>query len=48
MDVLSESTGTTAPKALRALESAEVRFHDATDIDGMSAYVESVAERLNQ
>ncbi|WP_423773421.1 threonine synthase [Bifidobacterium crudilactis] len=47
MDVLSESTGTTAPKALRALESAEVRFHEVTDIDGMSAYVESVAERLD-
>jgi threonine synthase len=48
MDVLAETTGTTAPKALRALESAEIRFHDVTDIDGMSAYVESVAERLNQ
>jgi threonine synthase len=48
MDVLAETTGTTAPKALRALESAEIRFHDVIDIDGMSAYVESVAERLNQ
>ncbi|MDN6234405.1 MAG: threonine synthase, partial [Bifidobacterium crudilactis] len=48
MDALSESTGTTAPKALRALESAEVRFHDVTDIDGMSAYVESVAGKLDR
>jgi threonine synthase len=47
MDVLAEATGTTAPKALRALESADVRFHDVTDINGMTDYVESIASKLN-
>ena len=39
MDVLAEHSGTTAPKALRVLERADVRFTDVVDIDGMPAYV---------
>ncbi|NMF03048.1 threonine synthase [Bifidobacterium boum] len=46
MDVLAEHSGTTAPKALRGLERADVRFTDVVDIDGMPAYVEQAAERL--
>lgn len=46
MDVLAEHSGTTAPKALRGLEHADVRFTDVVDIDGMPAYVEQAANRL--
>ncbi|MFR0578794.1 threonine synthase [Bifidobacterium thermophilum] len=46
MDVLAEHSGTTAPKALRGLEQADVRFTDVVDIDGMPAYVEQAADRL--
>ena len=46
MDVLAEHSGTTAPKALRGLERADVRFTDVVDIDGMPAYVEQAADRL--
>ena len=46
MDVLTEHSGTTAPKALRGLEHADVRFTDVVDIDGMPAYVEQAADRL--
>jgi threonine synthase len=46
MDLLAQATGTTAPKALRDLESAKLRFHDVTDIDGMAAYVDSFANSL--
>ena len=46
MDVLAEHSGTTAPKALRGLERADVRFTDVVDIDGMPASVEQAADRL--
>lgn len=46
MDVLAEHSGTTAPKALRGLEHADVRFTDVVDIDSMPAYVEQAADRL--
>lgn len=46
MDVLAEHSGTTAPKALRGLEHADVRFTDVVDINGMPAYVEQAADRL--
>ncbi|NME62351.1 threonine synthase [Bifidobacterium thermophilum] len=46
MDVLAQHSGTTAPKALRGLEHADVRFTDVVDIDGMPAYVEQAADRL--
>lgn len=46
MDVLAEHSGTTAPKALRGLERADVRFTDVVDIDGMPAFVEQAADRL--
>ena len=46
MDVLTEHSGTTAPKALRGLEQADVRFTDVVDIDGVPAYVEQAADRL--
>lgn len=46
MDVLAEHSGTTAPKALRGLERADVRFTDVVDIDDMPAYVEQAADRL--
>ena len=46
MDVLAEHSGTTAPKALRGLEHADVRFTDVVDIDGMPAYVEQAVDRL--
>ena len=46
MDVLAEHSGTTAPKALRGLEHADVRFTDVVDIDSMPAYVEQAANRL--
>ncbi|KAB8295385.1 threonine synthase [Bifidobacterium apri] len=46
MDVLAEHSGTEAPKALRGLEHADVRFTDVVDIDGMPGYVEQAADRL--
>ena len=46
MDVLTEHSGTTAPKALLGLEHADVRFTDVVDIDGVPAYVEQAADRL--
>lgn len=46
MDVLAERTGTTAPAALRGLETAAVRFDAVTDIDGMADVVETVANAL--
>lgn len=46
MDVLAEHSGTEAPKALRGLEHADVRFTDVVDIDSMPGYVEQAADRL--
>ena len=46
MDVLSRETGTTAPAALRGLETADVRFKDVVPIDGMEDYVEKAAQAL--
>ena len=46
MDVLSRETGTTAPVALRGLETADVRFKDVVPIDGMEDYVEKAAQAL--
>ena len=46
MDVLSAATGTTAPAALRGLETADVRFKDVVAIDRMEAYVEQTAKAL--
>ena len=46
MDVLSAATGTTAPAALRGLETADVRFKDVVAIDKMEAYVEQAAKAL--
>lgn len=46
MDVLSQATGTTAPAALRGLETADVRFNDVTDIDGMTSVVEQAAQNI--
>ena len=45
MDVLARETGTTAPAALRGLETAEVRFNDVVDIDGMERYVQAAASK---
>ncbi|PLS31548.1 threonine synthase [Bifidobacterium margollesii] len=45
MDVLAEATGTKAPSALRGLETAEVRFSDVVEIDGMEDYVRAAAEK---
>ena len=45
MDVLAKETGTTAPAALRGLETADVRFTDVVAIDDMEGYVKSVAKR---
>lgn len=46
MGVLSAATGTTAPAALRGLETADVRFKDVVAIDRMEAYVEQTAKAL--
>jgi len=46
MDVLARETGTTAPVALRGLETADVRFKDVVAIDGMEDYVEKAAQAL--
>lgn len=46
MDVLAHETGTTAPAALRGLETADVRFKDVVAIDGMEDYVEKAAQAL--
>lgn len=46
MDVLAEATGTTAPAALRGLETADVRFDHVVDIDGMEGFVEQAAKAL--
>ena len=46
MDVLSRETGTTAPAALRGLETAEVRFASVVPIDGMERFVANAAESL--
>ena len=46
MDVLAHETGTTAPAALRGLETADVRFKDVVAIDGMEGYVEKAAQAL--
>lgn len=46
MDVLAEATGTTAPAALRGLETANVRFDHVVDIDGMEDFVEQAAKTL--
>ena len=44
--VLAHETGTTAPAALRGLETADVRFKDVVAIDGMEDYVEKAAQAL--
>ncbi|PLS29492.1 threonine synthase [Bifidobacterium parmae] len=46
MDVLARETGTTAPAALRGLETADVRFDTVVPIDGMEAFVEQAAKAL--
>ena len=47
MDVLQKATGTTAPEQLRSLETAEERFADVVDPEGIGAYVErAAAEKL--
>ncbi len=47
MDVLQKATGTTAPQQLRSLETAEERFADVVDPEGIGAYVErAAAEKL--
>ena len=46
MDALARETGTTAPAALRGLETADVRFKDVVAIDGMKNYVEKAAQSL--
>ena len=46
MDVLAKATGTTAPAALRGLETANVRFDHVVDIDGMEGFVEQAAKAL--
>ncbi|HAK71480.1 MAG TPA: threonine synthase, partial [Bifidobacterium sp.] len=46
MDVLSKATGTTAPAALRGLETADVRFSNVVEIDGMEGFVEQAAKAL--
>ena len=42
----SRETGTTAPAALRGLETADIRFKDVVPIDGMEDYVEKAAQAL--
>ena len=46
MDVLARETGTTAPAALRGLETADVRFDTVVSIDGMESFVEQSAKAL--
>ncbi|TPF87240.1 threonine synthase [Bifidobacterium sp. UTCIF-37] len=46
MDVLARETGTTAPAALRGLETADVRFDTVVPIDGMEPFVEQSAKAL--
>ena len=46
MDVLAHETGTTAPAALRGLETADVRFDNVVEIDGMEGFVEQAAKAL--
>ena len=46
MDVLAKATGTTAPAALRGLETADVRFDHVVDFDGMEGFVEQAAKAL--
>ena len=46
MDVLAKATGTTAPAALRGLETADVRFDNVVEIDGMEGFVEQTAKAL--
>ena len=46
MDVLARETGTTAPAALRGLETADVRFDNVVEIDGMEGFVEQAAKAL--
>lgn len=46
MDALAAATGTTAPAALRGLETAPVRFTDAIDIAGMEGFVAEAAAAL--
>jgi len=46
MDVLAKATGTTAPAALRGLETADVRFDNIVEIDGMEGFVEQAAKAL--
>ena len=46
MDVLAKATGTTAPAALRGLETADVRFDNVVEIDGMEGFVEQAAKAL--
>ncbi|KAB5608750.1 threonine synthase [Bifidobacterium jacchi] len=46
MDALSRETGTTAPAALRGLETAEVRFTNVVPIDGMERFVANAAKAL--
>ena len=43
---VAKETGTTAPAALRGLETAAVRFKDVVAIDGMEDYVEKAAQAL--
>ena len=43
MDSLADATGTTAPKALRDLDHARVRFTDVIDVPGMRAAVQQSA-----
>ena len=37
---------TTAPAALRGLETADVRFDNVVEIDGMEGFVEQAAKAL--
>ena len=46
MDALAAATGTTAPSALRGLETAAVRFADVVTIAGMEHFVQSAAKSL--
>ena len=46
MDMLAKATGTTAPAALRGLETSDVRFDHVVDIDGMEGFVEQAAKAL--
>ncbi len=46
MDALAAATGTTAPAALRGLETSDVRFDNIVEIDGMEDFVEQAAKSL--